>query len=288
MFTLFTTAKPFIGQIDTNQRNALKSWSLLHPDVEVILFGDDPGAAEAALELGIRHDPHVERNEAGSKRIDQIFDRAEEIARHDVLCYVNCDIILTSDFAGALARVRAAHQRFLMIGRRWDTDIAVPLDFEATDWEPKVLAQAHQANCRRSEWFIDYFAFSRGLYHKRIPPLVIGRVFWDNWLIWHARRSNTPVIDVSPVVHAVHQNHDYSYHSEGQHGVWNDQQALINLKQAGGWGHLRGIADATEILGPEGLRPNRKRHWQSVKHWAAALKRLVRRLGSRPNRLFEV
>jgi hypothetical protein len=43
MLTLFTTAKPFEGHSGVIQRNALKSWKRLHPDVEVILFGDDAG-----------------------------------------------------------------------------------------------------------------------------------------------------------------------------------------------------------------------------------------------------
>ena len=45
MLTFFTTAKPFRGHNAIIQRNALKSWTLLRPDVEVILFGDDEGAA---------------------------------------------------------------------------------------------------------------------------------------------------------------------------------------------------------------------------------------------------
>jgi hypothetical protein len=31
MLTLFTTAKPFLGHTSIIQRNALKSWTLLHP-----------------------------------------------------------------------------------------------------------------------------------------------------------------------------------------------------------------------------------------------------------------
>jgi len=61
MLTLFSTPKPFHGHIGVIQRNALKSWTVLHPDVEVILFGDDEGAADACRELGLRHEPYVER-----------------------------------------------------------------------------------------------------------------------------------------------------------------------------------------------------------------------------------
>jgi FkbM family methyltransferase len=61
MLTLFTTAKPFRGHSGIIHRNALKSWTLLHPDIEIILFGDDEGAAEVrrlsdvARELNLRH-----------------------------------------------------------------------------------------------------------------------------------------------------------------------------------------------------------------------------------------
>ena len=66
MLPIFSTPKPFNGQGKVIQRNALKSWTLLHPDVEVILFGDEEGAAETCRDLGIHHEPHVRRNEHGT------------------------------------------------------------------------------------------------------------------------------------------------------------------------------------------------------------------------------
>src|SRR5712671_7157003 len=107
----------------------------LHADVEVILFGDDPGAAETARELGLRHEPRVERNQFGSKRVDYMFARAQEIARHDTLCFCNCDIVLLPEFCAAVERVRGRHERFLMVGRRWDTNISEPLDSADAGWE---------------------------------------------------------------------------------------------------------------------------------------------------------
>src|SRR6266852_1658098 len=97
MLTFFTTAKPFEGHNGIIQRNALKSWKLLDRDVEVILFGDEKGAAEACQDLRLRHVPQVARHESGFKYIGRIFDDAQEKAQHDIVCYVNCDIILTSD-----------------------------------------------------------------------------------------------------------------------------------------------------------------------------------------------
>src|ERR1700722_13740845 len=91
MITFFSTAKPFLGHNGVIQRNALTSWKALDPEVEVILFGDEPGAAEIASELGLRHEPQVERNEFGTIRIDVMFGRAQALARHDIVCYSNCD-----------------------------------------------------------------------------------------------------------------------------------------------------------------------------------------------------
>jgi hypothetical protein len=268
MLTLFTTAKPFIGHNAITQRNALQSWRRLHPDVEIILFGDDKGAAEACAEFGIRHEPRVERNEFGTNRVDYMFSKAQEIARQDMLCFANCDIILLPDFCRAIGRVKTAHPAFLAIGRRWDTPIAQPIDFSSPGWAEDTKRKALAANHRQTEWFIDYFAFSRGLFGADIPPLAVGRVGWDNWMVWKGLQSQKPVVDLSPVVMAVHQNHDYSHHPLGKEGVWGGQEAERNFQLAGGWDHFRNIGDATEALHPRGLRPNRKRYWFSLKRAA--------------------
>lgn len=268
MLTFFTTAKPFRGHNAIIQRNALKSWTLLHPDVEVILFGDEEGAAEVSRDLGLRHEPHVERNEFGTKRLDFMFRRAQAIARHDLLCYINCDILLMRDFCDAVERVGVTHWHFLMVGRRWDIEITELLNFGNKDWEP-LLQQRVLGNGRRRgpEW-IDYFVFSRGPFAKDVPPFVVGRVFWDNWLVWKALASSLPVVDVSDAVLAVHQNHDYGYHPHGKDGVFCGVEAGRNYELAGGWRHLRTIADATEVLSQNSLRANRLRHWSTARRYA--------------------
>jgi hypothetical protein len=80
---LFTTAKPFEGHIGIIQRNAFKSWMLLDRDVEIILFGDEDGAAEICTELDIRHEPYVERFESKYPYVNFMFARAQEIAKHE-------------------------------------------------------------------------------------------------------------------------------------------------------------------------------------------------------------
>jgi hypothetical protein len=261
MLTFFATAKPFRDHTAIIQRNALQSWKILHPDIEIILFGDDEGAAELCAELSLRHEPFVERDEFGAKRLDFLFARAQQIARHDLLCYINCDIILLPEFCRALERVHALHSRFLMVGRRWDTDVLAPIDFHEHGVEDRLRRLAWQKGLQRPPTAIDYFVFPRGLY-TQIPPLVIGRIWWDHWLAWKARQLRTDVVDVSACVTAIHQNHDYGYHPAGAAGVWNDQQALRNYALAGGRWHLYTIADATHMLArDEGERRNWLRFW---------------------------
>jgi hypothetical protein len=265
MLTIFTTPKPFRGHINIIQRNALKSWTLLHPDVEVILFGDEEGAAEVARELGIRHEAHVDRNELGTNLLDYMFGKAEAIARHDVLCYVNCDIVLTDDFLHAVERVRAAYPRFLMVGRRWDTPITAPIDFSDSGWGEKARNFALSSNAQRDEWWIDYFVFARGLWGRDLPPFAVGRARWDNWMVWKALDLKLPVVDASRAIVAVHQNHDYKHLPQGKGGVWEGEEAQRNLKLAGGRYHQRTIADANMLLRSDGLHGNPKRYVSAVK-----------------------
>jgi hypothetical protein len=274
MITFFTTAKSFRGHTEIIQKNALESWTRVHPDAEVILFGDDEGAADTARKLKIRHEPHVERSAYGTKRLDYLFSTARALARHDVLCYVNCDIVLMQDFRRAVARVQEAHKEFLMVGRRWDLEVWEPLDFLQANWQSRLEAAGRLRGRQRTPEWIDYFAFSRGVYGASVPPLVVGRVHWDNWLLWKACENGVPVVDASSEIMALHQNHDHSYHPQGKQGVWNDAEAGKNYQLAGGWRHLRTIADATEVLGSGGLKPNAKRHW---KRWSVTRMRVYTR-----------
>jgi hypothetical protein len=273
MLAFFTTAKPFVGHNGIIQRNALKSWTLLDRDAEVILFGNEEGAAETARELGIRHEAHTEKSELGANRADYMFRRAQEISRHEIFCYSNCDIIFTEDFCRALQQAKAEGSEFLMVGRRWDTEVTSPWEFGERNWQEKVRERALRTGKRRGPEFIDYFAFSRGLFQD-LPGLVVGRTFWDNWMVWNALELRVRVIDATQAVVAVHQNHDYGHHPQGKQGVYYGADADANYRLAGGWRHLRRIDDATERLTAEGVRPNGARHWAAVKRYARQMGRV--------------
>jgi hypothetical protein len=115
-----------------------------------------------ARELGLRHEPFVERNGFGTKRLDYIFGRAQELARHDFLCYCNCDIILLPEFCQTLKRVADTHPRFLMVGRRWDMDITEAIDSGVPDWAHRTKSLAHDHGVQQPGYSVDISLFAAG------------------------------------------------------------------------------------------------------------------------------
>jgi len=273
--TLFAIPKNFHGHFATIQRNAITSWTRLNPRPEIFLFGDEDGTAEIAGDLGIRHFPEVARNEFNTPMIDDLFRRAEQHATSPLIGYINSDIVLTDEFSLAIDRLRKRHEKFMIVGRRWDVDWDQSLDFSQPGWEDSLRAAARRANVQRPGNYIDYFIFSRGLCNGLLP-FALGRFVHDNYLLWLARSRGAALLDISPVVMAIHQNHDYS-HSQAFADVRQSPEVRRNRIIAGPWWHLYTIEDATEILREDGTHRS-QRHW-----WLMA-----KRLWSHPLTIFQL
>ena len=263
MLTFFSTPKPFRGHIGVIQRNAIRSWKLTHPDVEVILFGDEEGAAEIASELGARHEPQVDCNSHGTPLLSGLFERAARLAQWDRLCFLNADILLTDDFVPAAAKLSQLCARSLMVGRRCDLDVREPLDFLSLDWRQTIRRAARDRGRLRPPQWVDFFVFSRDLLRGQVPDFAIGRPGYDNWLLWKVRSMGICVVDVTDVVLAIHQNHDHSQQG-GENAFWNGAEAQANYALLDG--HFATIDNATHRLTENGLIPN-------YYHWVALAKR---------------
>ncbi len=101
VLTIFAVPKPFEGHIGRIQRNAIGSWARLRPQCQIVLCGNEPGTSDVADELGIEAIPEVSRNQFGTPLLSSVFRAAEERSRCRLLCYVNADIVLLSDFVAA-------------------------------------------------------------------------------------------------------------------------------------------------------------------------------------------
>jgi len=256
MLTLFAIPKAFKGHIDVIQRNAIKSWTLLQPQCEIILLGDDDGTADVAKEFGVQHHPEIARNEFGTPLLNAMFEAAEHRASHKLLCFVNADIILTSDFLGAVGHVSAWKDKFLIVGRRRDVDINEPWNFVQSDWEQKLREYVLEHGRLLGEHAVDYFVFPKGLYDQ-IPPFAVGRPCYDSWLIYKPIFRRYPVIDATNEVLATHQNHDHSHF--GIQGKGYSLQEALKLDECqrnydllGGEFRRFGVTDASHVLTPTG------------------------------------
>lgn len=252
MLTLFSIPKAFHGDTATIQRNAIQSWMRLRPSCEILLMGEDPGTADTVREFGLRHIGTVKRNVAGTPLVSDLFARATEAASHEILCYVNADIILMSDFLAAVQRVLGHLKSFLMVGQRWDLEVKQALDF-SEGWEADMKARARSAGRLHGPTGPDYFVFARGMW-RSVPPFAVGRTAWDMWFIHEARCLKVPVVDLTRATTVIHQNHGFSHHPGGKEGIWQGEEARQNLALLGGYRNACTLRDATHILGVAGLR----------------------------------
>ena len=253
MLTIFSVPKPFLGHTAIIQHNAIKSWTLLYPTCEIILCGDDPGVKEAAAEFKAKQIPDICRNEYGTPLLNSVFDKVPKIASHRLMCYVNADIILLSDFIRAVERIR--FPRFLMVGRRWNIRIAEQWDFDQLGWEERLRNYIAEHGIIDTPDAIDYMAFSHDDALTKLPLFAVGRPGWDNWFIQHARKLSIPVIDATRVVKAIHQAHDYSHVPQRKGEKWEGPEADRNRDLMGGGELPFTILDATHVMTSKAIEP---------------------------------
>lgn len=234
--TLFTVPKPFGGATDVIQRNAIESWKQLAPAMDVLVLGDEPGIAETAAEMGVRHVPGLKRNLSGTPLLSSAFQMAHEHSATPLLMYCNCDVILEPSFLDAIECVvrSPVGESFVAFGRRLD----VPVDWEIQFNQPgdrnrlretvATLARRAPVVCK------EYFVFPRTLF-SAIPDFAVGRGNWDNWMVWHPRSQGVPVVDLSDRVQVIHQAHDYQHLRDSRQVSYvTGPEAKENQRLAGG------------------------------------------------------
>ena len=202
--------------------------------------------AEVANEFGVRHLPDVKCSQSGTPLISSMFQLARENSHSDLLCIINADMLLMPDFVEAAEQVQKQKTKFVLLSQRWDLDVTQPLDF-SEGWQNRLRTTIHAQGQLHRPAGSDFFLFPLSSYLD-IPAFVIGRAGWDNWMIYTARQENWPVIDCTPSVMIVHQNHDYR-HLPGGKSHYTHPETNENIRLAGGPAVVRyTILDATHQL----------------------------------------
>ena len=244
--TIFTAPKPFLDpHINLIQRNALRSWLQLGDQVRVVMVGDEAGMAEVAAEYGILHIKGVRLSAYGTPLIPSIFELARQAYDSPLLAYINADILLLPDFFTMAQQVAEQRSQFLIVGQRWDLNIREALGF-SPGWEARLRTRLEAEGKLHPPTGSDYFIFPRQCY-LYIPDLAVGRSMWDNWMIYHARKSGWAVVDATSAATVIHQDHDYSHLPNGL-PHYRQPETVVNIQLAGGKRRALRLTDADHTL----------------------------------------
>jgi hypothetical protein len=236
MITIFTIPKPFVGEAEVIQKNAIKSWLKLNPKPEIFLMGDDFGVKETAEELCVVCMDAIKKNEFGTPLLSSAFNEAKANAKNNILVYINCDIILQQDFIEAVKKFNENNlSQFLMSGRRIDV-------------EPKDVPFFKERGVMHGFSGMDYFVFPKN-FCITLPDFAVGVSGWDTWLAYETRRLKIPFVDATSLVTAIHQNHL----PRGKKKPSYEKEKEINFKLAQGLMNMMTLREADKVLTENGL-----------------------------------
>lgn len=249
-FAIFAIPKSFKNpHTALIQKNAFNSWKQLTD--EIYILGDVAGAKEQAEKVGASFIPKVATNQWETPLLDSAFNLVREKSQSDLLVFVNSDIVFLKDFKRAISFLPA--DEFLVAGQRWDLDVNYLINFKDRRWEEKFQDAIQKNGLRHQPAGSDYFIFRPNSF-TNLPPFAVGRITWDNWMIYEARRRQIPVIDASLLVTAIHQNHDYSHYRGPGRNVWSGPEAQHHLNIIGSKARIFDITDNTWSLTTQGLK----------------------------------
>lgn len=227
MLTIFSTCKPFINEFELIQKNAITSWKKLSNNIEIIIFGNEKGVEDFCKYLCIKNIKNIERREE-LPILREIFYKAQRIAKWDILCYSNADIIFANGLLETIKAVKKIFKVFLITATRLDVKIDYEINFEQTNWQSELIRQTKdKGKYYQSNRAFDFFVFPRGLFYN-LPPFVIGRIGWDNNFFAKMIKKRIPVFDATDAIVAIHQKHTYST-GGGYEKVWFGPESQYNL-----------------------------------------------------------
>ncbi len=236
MITIITNPRPFCGIFDKIQRNALSSWIKFCPGCQIILFEDEEKTTgKVAAEFGLDYVADAKCNEFGTPLIDDVINIAKKMAKFETLAYVNTDILLLKNFVPEIeeAKKKIKNKDYFISGQRYNLDIDGDIDVDDSDFEEKILGEVAKRGKLYSPAAMDYWVFPRNL-NFNIPPFVIGKPGIDGWLVYKNRVTKNPVIDMTPAIKIVHQNHNYPHAKKD----FFETEKQRNLKLAGGFKNM--------------------------------------------------
>jgi hypothetical protein len=209
---------------------AIASWLCASPSARVLLFVnrtefDPSGRLPAELDrlFGARviYGGPIKRDFGGVPYIDDWFRQAVRRAPSRFVCLINADILLS---AAWLARAKQVYRAIgdapiVVIGQRIDFDLNetlfAELSFSQGSLLPEIDAMVRKSrHSEHSPYGVDNFLFEierLPFDPERIPPFIMGRYNWDNWVIGYLNGiCDTVTFNLNPpIYHINHKRHNF-------------------------------------------------------------------------------
>lgn len=198
MITLYTTFRSFKHpKYAKIQHDAIASWLRLKPVPQIVALGDDGGTAEVCKRYGFKHIPVIPVSKAGTPYMDTLIQRAEDVAKHDIMLLCCSDIIITQDTIPAARAIKKLKDQFCVCAR-------------------KKHVQCHKGKVTEVRWATwqagDYWLHSKGIF-KGMPRFLIGRHLLERWM-YRFLCNKDALIDGTPAITVKHQLHPHDFKPE--------------------------------------------------------------------------
>lgn len=208
MITLFSPMRPFVGDIEIVQKQAINNWLRMSPSCEIFLIDDEESTtAEKTDGMDVKI-IDVKRSISGVPLLDSMFEEVLKIAKYDVICYITADILLPKNFTHEIVNFDklSSHKfgDYVGIGCRYDLldDSISKIDLNDDEYYDLCLKNS----VKRKRSGIDLWVINRKINVKYLP-FPIGRCLTDNWFVAYCKYNNIKVVDFSDQIKMVHQNH---------------------------------------------------------------------------------
>ena len=208
ILTLFTT------WVDHPEKNlvhqlTIRNWASLRPYVIPVVFTNDSTVARQCQIQGWEVRSITATAADGVPILKYMYLDVMTSYETKFYAYSNSDILYTSSLIETLvpvvekfaADIDKSHP-LIIVGQRTNVDNVTEVD--SSTWIRLCSVAKSRGTLFRQD-AQDYFITTKAYPWRDIPPLVIGRRAYDNWLVYNALREDYIVIDATGTLLAVHQ-----------------------------------------------------------------------------------
>ncbi|XP_033735980.1 uncharacterized protein LOC117324302 [Pecten maximus] len=204
ILTLFTSWKDE-KHVQEVHKKTLANWSRFLPKFNLVMFTNDSVVSAQAKDYGWTTYPIMHHAAGGAPVLKTMFQTVISNINSTFYGYANSDILFTdalSDSLYLIAEKFKSPTSVFISGIR--TNVMNVSLKEAASF-PNIAAAATVRGKLFEIHSADYFLTTKWFPWADIPPLVIGRRAYDNYIISHARKIKATVIDATETIPAIHQ-----------------------------------------------------------------------------------